>query len=126
MPIGLRAKDISGAKSFENSRTYGRRLNNRARAMVDRTLDRHTIGDWKERKGTSGRNFLDQLAHEILENPLSTVMWLNDHTPCDEGTAPASNPLIMNNIGALYLTAMQRANEQQEVKTIEPDPDKVW
>lgn len=112
--------------SLENARVYGKRLNNRARAMLDRTLDRLTSGDWKSHKGSHGRTFHDQLAWEILENPLAALQWINDHTPCDEGSQPAANPLIMNNIGALYLTAMQRANEQAEVKTIELDPDKVW
>lgn len=105
---------------------HGRRLNNRARADVHRALDRLTTGDWKGKVGSHGRTYHDQLAYQILEDPFGALQWINDHTPCDEGTQPASNPLITNNIGALYLTAMQRANEQNEVKTIEPAPDKVW
>lgn len=115
------------ATSLENARVYCKRLNNRARADIDHALDRLTKGDWKDRKGSHGRRYHDQLCHQILEDPLGALQWINDHTPCDEGTtAPAANALITNNIGALYLTAMQRANEQQEAKTIEPDPDRTW
>lgn len=109
----------------------GRRLNNRARADVHRALDRLTTGDWRGKLGSHGRTYHDQLAYQILEDPLGALQWINDHTPCDEGSQPATNPLILNNIGALYLTAMQRANEQHDsAKTIEVDQkrdtDATW
>jgi hypothetical protein len=87
--------------------------------LIDRTLDRVITGDFKANRGGHGRTFLDQLAWEMIENPLATLQWINDHTPCDEGTIAPSNALITNNIGALYLTAMQRANEQQEAKLVD-------
>jgi hypothetical protein len=117
--VSLRNKENFG-KGGENAKTYGRYLNNRSRALISQTLDRVVDGNWKAVEGTHGRTFMDQLAWQMVEDPLATLQWINNHTPCDEGTLSSpANALITNNIGALYLTAMQRANEQHEAKVID-------
>jgi proline dehydrogenase len=117
--VSLRNSENFG-KGGENAKAYGRHLNNRSRALISQTLDRVVDGNWKAVKGTHGRTFVDQLAWQMVEDPLATLQWINNHTPCDEGTLSSpANALITNNIGALYLTAMQRANEQQEAKIVD-------
>lgn len=99
---------------------YGRKLNNRARAVVHDALDRLVSGDLSRLVGTHGRTFRDQLAHEMLEAPLGSMMRIDAATPSDEGEE-AKGPAAqgVTNIAALYLVAMQGANKAAEPKVIE-------
>lgn len=110
------------APRYEQSAApYGRKLNNRGRALVHDALGRLMAGgDMAATVGTHGRNFPDQLAHELLESPLASLLRIDAATPSDEGEeAKGAAAQGTTNIGALYLLAMQGANKQAEPKVIE-------
>lgn len=90
---------------------YGRKLNNRARALVADALERLASGDCRDLKGSHGRSFADQLVHELLEAPLNSLMRIDAATPSDEGDGKSEATGGNVNIQALYLTAVQQANK---------------
>jgi hypothetical protein len=93
---------------------YGRRLNNRARAIVHDALERVITGDMAKCVGSHGRTFADQLAHELIEAPLSSVLRINAATPSDEAEdTKAAAPQGQTNIQALYLMAVQQASKPE-------------
>lgn len=100
---------------------YGRKLNNRARALVHDALDRLTRGDMKDAVGTHGRTFPDQLAHELLESPWASVLKIDAATPSDEGEdAKGGAPSQQLNVQSLYLMALQGVQKRgDEAKVIE-------
>lgn len=100
---------------------YGRKLNNRGRALVHDALERLTRGDMAVTVGTHGRNFADQLAHELLESPLASILRIDAATPSDEGedAKAGQGAGIVANISALYLQAVQHANKPEAPRVIE-------
>lgn len=97
---------------------YGRKLNNRARAVVHDALSRLIDGDSRDLKGSHGATFADRLRDELLESPLASMLRIDAATPSDEGDAK-SGPTMQINTQALYLQALQHANKPEEPKTIE-------
>ena len=91
---------------------YGRKLNNRGRALVHDALERLTRGDMMDARGDHGRTFPDQLAHELLASPLASLLRIDAATPCDEGVEAKGGGGIKADIGALYLQVVQAAGKQ--------------
>jgi hypothetical protein len=98
---------------------YGRKLNNRGRALIHDALERLTRGDMAACVGSHGRTFVDQLAYELRESPLASLLRIDAATPCDEGSDGKGTPQGQTNIGALYLLAVQAANKQVAPVVIE-------
>lgn len=92
---------------------YGRKLNNRARAVLDDALGRVLAGDAAAWAGASGRNFLDQLAMQLIDDPLGSLMRINAATPSDEDEK--SNAPAAVNIQQAFLLAVQAVNKPAQV-----------
>jgi|HubBroStandDraft_6_1064221.scaffolds.fasta_scaffold130361_3 hypothetical protein len=116
-----KAKNELAQRTETSVTAYGRRLNGRARALIHDALERVIRGDMAKCVGTHGRSFPDQLAHELIESPLSSLLRINAATPSDEAEdAKAAAPQGQTNIQALYLMAVQAANKPEltEGKTV--------
>jgi hypothetical protein len=97
-------RDLIPRAGAEHSATvYGRKLGNRARAVLDQAWDRLLSGDVKDKHG---RDFVTALAQEMVEAPISAVE--RTLRACPDEAPGDGRPL---NVGQLFLQAVMQANK---------------
>lgn len=83
---------------------YGKRLNNRGRALLEQAFDLLKQG----RKDAKGRDFVAALADAILADPLGAIERVDKLTRDPNAPSQGANAL---NINSLYLMAVQGAQQ---------------
>lgn len=94
--------DLTPRKGEHGVEVYGKRLNNRGRALLEQAFDLLHKG----RKDDKGRDFVAALADAILESPLGALERIDKMTRDPEEKADSGKQL---NINSLYLMAVQGA-----------------
>lgn len=94
--------DLAPRKGEHGVEVYGRRLNNRGRALLEQAFDLLHAG----RKDAKGRDFVAALADAILESPLGALERIDKMTRDPEDKGDGGKQL---NINSLYLMAVQGA-----------------
>ena len=115
-PLKERIEDRLEAHASEHVST--RRSRHRLRAMWD-TVERMLTDPKAPRRDAAGRDVFEVWADLVLQNPpLEFARVAKDILPAERPEDGAGAGAIVNNIQALYLTAVQAANRAPDPRVV--------
>ena len=115
-PLKERIEDRLEAHASEHVST--RRSRHRLRAMWD-TVERMLTDPKAPRRDAAGRDVFEVWADLVLQNPpLEFARVAKDILPAERPEDAVAGGAIVNNIQALYLTAVQAANRAPDPRVV--------